>query len=219
MSPLRTRGSTPAWRAILSGFPITLRGWRCCQVPATAANGFAPVLGLAQDKSELQGGAGPCLGLPTTCRPHARPGSWPGNINLARPGPRRASPAPPGPPALLWLQHFRVLGAVVLLLCWAASVLGLGPLDSTDVLTAAFGPVGPWRPRSLALVPLGAEPCLPHWSCGSGPGAPGRLGQAPTPVSLQRRRSWRRRTRLAACMQASSATGWASSSSSCWWQP
>lgn len=42
MSPLRTRGSTPAWRAILSGFPITLRGWWCCQVLASAH--AAPVL-------------------------------------------------------------------------------------------------------------------------------------------------------------------------------
>lgn len=48
MSPLRTRGSTRVWRAILSGFPITLRGWWCCQVlaPAAAACSAPVLLGL-----------------------------------------------------------------------------------------------------------------------------------------------------------------------------
>lgn len=65
MSPLRTRGSTRAWRAILSGFPTTLRGWRCCQVPLLRLLAL-PLWALARDTPRLPRAPCPRLGHPAS---------------------------------------------------------------------------------------------------------------------------------------------------------
>lgn len=85
------------------------------------------------------------------CPPHVGlipgPGSWPGNINLARSGPRGAS---------LPCSGFGISGAwvaVVLLALLGCFCPGSGPLDSTDVSdcsTQACGAVEASVPSSYA---------------------------------------------------------------------
>ena len=178
MSPLRTRGSTRVWRAILSGFPITLRGWWCCQVPASAALALSPGgSGRASAAGEARGPQSPPAGF------HTRPAGSPlGPVSAQTGLPPRQQPGPAGSLAadvVLASPEWRVRVLLALLgslLSWVCLLL------VACALLAAEDSTRPWH----SPYPASGRACTPSWappnhahssspgqrtgSCNAGPG-------------------------------------------------
>lgn len=171
MSPLRTRGSTRAWQAILSGFPITLRGWWCCQVLAPAAACSAPVFSglLAWDTPKPPGkGRGPCGSwLPCSTEPshQALCLVWEQSgrdLVLAERGIPRPLALSQVPSSLCGGFGISLGGGCgCCCLRWAPSLVGL-PLLAQAFLTAISSMSAALRPRSPTS---GAQPPFPPPLC------------------------------------------------------